>query len=396
MLVDIDRLTQRGETFRARNGETLDRETGRFIVGYLDQHPRAAENPRMRSLFHELTTGAQWGALILLDGPAADDIQEPSALPATPEKYEEARTKAREWTAQNFNHYELGKLGDLIIEHALTPAVTEGAPGYLRGYGDLLRHMVDKPGSIFADRVSAGERKILANGAFWEEVGCATALDRLHDVLEDHGTELDPDLTPQGLKLYNRNRQHDPDSGWRLRFGDFSKEALEAYLRFMTGLDQKAVDLKIDQKTVDGLIRPYVLAILAPDEDDPGLLRFGPHYDEERDAEVTPTQNVKVRMHDPLVQTSLARSLRTQKAVAERINDIITDNEGDNALGIYALEAIGGETGDKILEMVVKKAHESPNDLGMLLSLLQGPSTPIKEKALAIVNAQLNPQQEEE
>lgn len=96
MLVDIERLTQTGETFRARSGETLDRETGRFIIGYVNEHPERATDARIRALFHELNTGAQWGALILLDGPAVGDIQEPSALPATPEQYEEARIKARE------------------------------------------------------------------------------------------------------------------------------------------------------------------------------------------------------------------------------------------------------------------------------------------------------------
>ena len=336
----------------------------------------------MMTTLDDLQRGFFWGVLFQLDGPAKgelDGVFNERYDQSLEDPYERKRREAREWTAANFTTPELNDLMKVTVDLALNPPTTEGKPGYIRGHSSLLRHMIDKPGSIFEKGVTREGRIRLVNGAFWEELGDGHAPGRLNDVLGNHSMDLSPEMAIDGiLKLYSRNRKlNGGDSPIDMRY--FSDHALNAYVRFIKDLDglkhkQGTVEKpSIDPKIIDELLAPYLSAVLTQDAEDGFYLRFGPKYDFENDTVVTPANEIKERFADDLIQKSLARSEANQELVAQEIAWIFTSAELDGPQGFQVLEAIGGETAKKILAKVLTDKNLSRSSLRNSISDSRSP-----------------------
>lgn len=337
-------------------GSSLDRDTGRFAVKYLRTHPERAQDPTIMTLFANLVAGDFWTPLSLLDGPANGTLYDPSGNKRfTPVDYDNLRAERRAWTAANFTGSELREMFDFITEHALNPTTTYGKPGFLRGHSTLLQHVVDKPGSIFADRISVKGRKTLVNGAFWEELGAASAPGVVNDILEDNSVYLDPKLASTFGDTYRRNRKDYKNAQIDMQY--FSEEALNKYIRFVEDIYRHG-DSSQAQVDVDDLVIPYLEAVMGPDEDDSFALRFGPKYDIDKGTITTPIYGVRERLADPFVQESLVRSESNRKAVARTVKGLLEAHDHNPENGFYILDAIGGDIAHDITRRIVKGSSD--------------------------------------
>ena len=363
--MSLERLVDKRERFRHRT-YFAHQEAGSFAINYLGQHPERAHDSRMITMLEDLQRGAFWGVLYQLDGPADGGLQESLGFGnlSMPD-YEAERQKARTWTAANFTDLELNRLMRVTVDLALNPPTIEGRPGYIRGHSTLLRHMVDKPGSIFAEGITEEGRKRLVNGAFWEELGDGYNPSLLSDNLTNHTQDLDPSLALSGIRLYERNRKVRGFGGPDRKLMDmryFSTEALDTYLGFAKRLnafgnsDDTSPDDRIDPAVIDDILQPYILAILAEDPDDADEFRFGEKYDLEKDVFVKPGVDIVQRLQDPLVQESLTRSAANRRDVAEGLSFKAADFQFNHTQALELIGVIGGIAGEQILEEIIKRA----------------------------------------
>lgn len=331
------------------NRESADRQAGRFAVDAIRRSPEKAQDPKMIDLLDSVTNGAFWRALAILDGPADGALQGDFLHTYTESDYEERRKHARDWTSQNFKGNDLNKLFEIIQEQAVNPQTFYGAPGDIRGHSTLLAHVVDKEGSIFADKILPEDKKRFVNGAFWEELGYGRTLSSLERVLEEHASELDPELVDEGIKLYERNRAM---GGHEANINRFSTPALDSYLDFVKRINDQKVELAIPDEIVDLLLKPYVKAVISPDFDDAAALRFGPKYDPVTEQEIIPVDSYIVRLQDPLVTEFLARSEESREFFADQLPD-------SSDLMLNIVEAIEGDAGEDILRRYFEGYTES-------------------------------------
>ncbi len=361
--------------------------------------PRSHTEDKFGVLFGDLKKGKAWGPMSILDGPAKGDLDHPERWSRVPkEEYDLKRQEARAWTRQAFTTEQLHTLTAGIVDVAINPTDEQvrTAPGYARGHSLLLRHMVEKPGSIFPEFLTPEAPKALANGAFWEELGSATAPDRVEDILLDHGQELDPALAAEYIPLYERNRglttyshvKHETD------MGRFTTEGLTAYLEFIkkvaaeTNLDG---NLAVDPKLIDQLVLPYLLGTLHTHPEDPNSLRFQVRYDFEKLQEIKPEMTYQAVFGDSLVQASIARSERTQKFLGARLAELLDEPWGDQpgpeaALDVF--DQMGNESRTVMKATIEAIAKKSSSNLSQLAELLENMSQrhPIAEVGLYILD----------
>ncbi len=381
-------VLETGEPRRPRfEGNSVYQDIGMFTLNYLARHPEGLRDERMVSLFSDLQRGFFWGVLTTLDGPANEGLtglrgqfaREPQ------QHYSQIRTDARAWTKQNFTEPNLNGLVDLTIDLAINPPAVKGRQGFVIGHSTLLRHMVDKPGSIFSDAVTDSFRQRLVNGAFWEELGTATNRRAFEDILSNHSSDLNPAFATKGLDLYQRNREMTTSSIVKIDMDmtRFPINALDTYMEFMTSLAARRLpdgQREIAAADLDGLLKPYILAVLAEDPSESYSLRFGPKYDTTADTIVTPVNGFPQRLNDPLVQESLARSKANQRAVAERLGNILLTSHYNNDAALDVLAAIGGETGDQILQRIIKSIG-SELDSANLQAVIDNSASSLKDRA---------------
>lgn len=363
----LERLVD-GKDHTHYQGYSVHQEAGKFAVNYIGHHPERAQDTRMIALLKDLQAGASWGVLSLLDGPAEGDLQDP-LKPQTKEAYEARRKEAREWTAANFTTPELNDLMDTTIDLALNPPTIKGKPGFIRGHSLLLRHMVDKPGSIFANGVTKEGKVRLVNGAFWEELGDANAPGYLEDILTNHASDLNPEFAAKkGLELYQRNKQEVPTREINMQY--FSTQALDNYLEFVRKLSNPENRDNIAPDIIDELLTPYLMAILSPDPDDSWEFRFGEKYDIDKDTITRPANDLNLRLKDPLVQESLSRSSDNRDAVAAELGFDITNPSFNFTAALELINVIGGKPGEQILEKIIadKKSDYEVGKLAYAMS----------------------------
>lgn len=351
-----------------------------------------ASDPRMSGLLLDLQNGFFWGVLTALDGPTEEASTYPTRKPVFGYKsaFDQERHQARDWTREAFTAPELAELTDLTVDFALNPPAVKGKSGFLRGHSTLLRHMVDKPGSIFKDGVDEKGRKRLVNGAFWEELGDAAIPARVSNILLDHQESLDPAFAKQGIALYKRNRDANTAEAVKrnIDMDLFPEEALDRYVDFVAqvaAVKDEQGENAIDEATIDELLQPYMLAVLAPDEDDIYELRFGPHLDLETHATVTPLNGFNVRLANPLIQESLKRSPLNRIVVAERLGEILTSPDGRTDTALDVIAVLGEELGDRILRTVIRTERNTTEATYLRMAIEQSYS-PLKDRALAILD----------
>ena len=381
-------VLETGEPRKPRfEGNSVYQDIGMFTLNYLAGHPEGLRDQRMVSLFSDLQRGFFWGVLTTLDGPANEDLtglrgqfaREPQ------QHYSQVRADARAWTKQNFTEPDLNELVDLTIDLAIHPPAVKGRQGFVIGHSTLLRHMVDKPGSIFSDAVTDSFRQRLVNGAFWEELGTATNTGAFRDVLLNYSSDLSPAFATKGLDLYRRNREMTTSSIVKIDMDmtRFPIDVLDTYMEFMTSLAARRLpdgQREIAAADLDGLLKPYILAVLAEDPSEPYNLRFGPKHDTAADTIVTPVNGFDKRLNDPLIQESLARSTENQRVVAERLGNILLTSHYNNDAALDVLAAIGGETGDQILQRITRSIG-SESDSRNLQDVIDNSASSLKDRA---------------
>lgn len=383
-----------GEPRRPRfEGDSVYQDIGIFTLNYLARHPEGLRDERTVSLFSDLQRGFFWGVLATLDGPANGDLtglrgqfaREPQ------QHYSQVRADARAWTKQNFTEPDLNELVDLTIDLAIHPPAVKGRQGFVIGHSTLLRHMVDKPGSIFSDAVTDSFRQRLVNGAFWEELGTATNRGAFEDILSYHSSDLNPAFATKGLDLYRRNREMTTSSADKIDMDmtHFSINALDTYMEFMTSLAVRRLpdgQREIAAADLDGLLKPYILAVLDENPSESYSLRFGPKYDMANATIVTPVNGFHQRLNDPLVQESLARSKANQRAVAERLRIILLNSGYNNGAALDVLAAIGGNTGDLILQRIMRSIGSDVITRN-LQDMIENGDSPLRDRAVNLLAA---------
>lgn len=376
-------------------------QADQFEHWFKKEHPGKFPDRRVDLLFGDLKAGRFWTPLSLLDGPAKGGLLNPyGAGNASEGAYEQARLEARTWTLDTFTKPEIDTLFDLVINLALEPERIT-APGYQRGHSTLLSHMVDKPGSLFAAEVTPEGRRRLVNGAFWEELGYAVggAPGRVNDILVNHASELDSSLAANGvLHLYGRNRNLTTIGREKIdiEMDGFSTKALDTYLGF---IDKVAKEIAIDgepavlDETIDQLVTPYILAIIALDPENDSDLRFGPQYDDEKGEYVIPTDSYHARLQHPLVQQALVRSERNRRIFGDKLAGLLTEPDvyGDVALDV--IEAISAETSDKVLQVTLNQIGDFA--IGEIEYLLNSSNSSLTDRGLELLGSR-TPQDQEE
>ena len=387
-----------GRTTRAEFGATT--EADRFERWFHREHPTKFPDGKIDVIFGDLKAGNFWTPLTLLDGPAKGALQNrDSGRDALLRDYEQSRLVARTWTLDTFTKPERDTLVDLVINLALEPENMAGQ-GKQRGHSTLLSHMVDKPGSIFADEITPDGRRRLINGAFWEELGYAVegAASRVEDILTYHGSELDPTLAASGvLHLYERNRNLTTYASEKIDIymGGFSTQSLDTYLGFIEQVRREIAldgDPAVPDKYIDQLVTPYIIALVEPSSDDNSDLRFGPKYDDEKGEYVTPTDSYHARLQHPLVQRVLGRSEESRRAFGERLAGLLTAEPeiyGDVTLDV--IEAIGGETSDKVLQTTLSEVGDY--EVGNIKHLLQTSNSGLRNRGLELLSSRRTAQE---
>ncbi len=367
-------------------------EAYRFEAWFNKQHPGKFPDGRIDMIFGDLKSGRFWAPLSLLDGPENRGlVDQNSGRNADQRVYDDLRRGTRRWTMDTFTKPELDAVVDIAINLALKPEYIN-APGHERGHSILLSHMVDKPGSLFADEVTPEGRRRLVNGAFWEELGYAVgaASWRLNDILVNHGSELDPSLAADGIRhLYQRNRNlttYDTEKV-DMDMDKLPADTLDAYLGFIKKVAKEKDEegeKAVSDEIVDQLLLPYILAVTEPDDENPYYLRFGPKYNFDTDEKTIPTDGYEQKLQDPIIQDSLARSGRNRRILGDRLADnVLSDPDIHTASSFKIIEAIGGEAGDKVLMEVLTKAGEytSKRDI---ISIINGLGSPLTDRAIEL------------
>lgn len=387
-----------GRTTRAEFGGTT--ETYQFEHWFHKEHPNKYPDAKLDLLFGDLKTGRFWTPLSLLDGPAKGGLQNPNdGRDALLRDYEQSRLVARTWTLDTFTKPERDTLVDLAINLALEPEHMT-APGHQRGHSTLLSHMVDKPGSIFANEITPDGRRRLINGAFWEELGYAVggAALRVEDILTYHGSSLDTSLATHGiLYLYDRNRNLTTNALEKIDIdmGGFSAQSLDKYLGFIEKVGREIAldgDPAVSDKYIDQLVMPYILALVEPSSEDNRDLRFGPQYDDDKSEYVTPTDSYHTRLQHPLVQQVLGRSKESRRVFGERLAGLLAAEPevyGDVTLDI--IEAIGEEISDKVLQATLNQVGEY--EVSNIKYLLQTSKSRLKNRGLELLDSRRTPQE---
>lgn len=291
-------MPPRIEIVKGRTPESLTPGQGAFLLvtSVLTEHPELGKpNSRLQVMLHDLDRQKAWGPMRLLDGPANGDLDHQDCPRVPKEEYTARRDQARAWTKSVFTHEELGMLTAGIVDFATHPSEenVRTAPGYARGHSLLLEHMVEKPDSIFTQFLTPEAPKILANGAFWEELGYAHNPLRVEGILRDHTGDLDPELASQFIPLYERNRKLTTSSPTKIEtdMKPFTTEGLMTYLAFIKAVSRQTDsdgNPAVKPELVDQLITPFLLGTLAQHPDDPDSLRFQTRYDFDHDKDIPP------------------------------------------------------------------------------------------------------------
>jgi len=370
MLPTVELL--KGRNFEAQGPKTRARLIRTQVLKRQPElaHPTNPREDRFGTIFNDIKKGSFWGPMSILDGPAAGDLEDPNALhrDRNPEEYQAKRQENRNWAQSTFTPAELYSLTGVLVELATEPdeAVVNTAPGYSRGHSTLLRHMVEKSGSIFTDFLAPEAPKILANGAFWEELGAATMPLRVEDVLRDHTGDLDPSLAARFIPLYERNRQHTTYSPDKLDadLRHFSTEGLLTYLKFIKGVAEHTDETgtkTVNSGTIDQLLTPFLLATLEVHPDDPDHLRYETRYSYDGMKEIRPSITYQEIFQDSLVQASIARSPITIGILGSRFGEMLAEKWGDAPGPDSALQALEdmGANGRIVMFSAVKRLTEA-------------------------------------
>ncbi len=286
-------------------------QANQFMDSYYEQHPEAKDDLSVAWLFRDIKDGRFWGIMDRIDGQVSYEGIPTFANGLPKSEWDQEREKSRTWAKENFTEEQLQDLFGIYMEMVFSaPEGTVFAPGSQRPFSIAHSQIVEKPGSMFADRISPQLRRRLNNGRFWEEladmrvgINGGHSFRVVDNVLTKNYKDLDPTGTADGLKVLERVNGEGRKFDFDLRY--LSDEALDRYADFVGRINTDRQALGVSKQDIAKLVRPYFDEVIGPDFTDEESLRFDEHYDYDKNRNVKPKKDYKARLQDPIIQEYL-------------------------------------------------------------------------------------------